>query len=86
MRIRSNSSRDIPCLWDSAHRNRMRDRSRCYPWCPQLCLSRSLAPITRENCPDFAPNIHRSQPSPTQHPRKAQCEAVETVHDELQAD
>ena len=47
--------------------------------------NRILRQATRKNRPYTAPNIDCSQPSSTQNPRETQREAVEAIHDELQA-
>lgn len=48
-------------------------------------LNRVLGLPARNNPPYPLPNIDCSQPGTTQHPRETQREAVEAIHDELQA-
>ncbi len=48
-------------------------------------LNRILCLAARKNLSYPAPNIDCPQPSATQKPRETQREAVEAIHDELQA-
>lgn len=64
----------MPRVWKSAHRCRMHGHR---PWILGLAAPK--------NRPYSAPNIDHTQPSATQKPCDTQREAVEAIHDELQA-